>query len=76
MVECTSGPPYTAPAEIPFKIQELIDWSEKAVNQLHSVQYAADLHQKLFSIHPFVDGNGRTARLLMNFAFYLNQNIR
>ncbi|MBB1078779.1 Fic family protein [Limosilactobacillus sp. STM2_1] len=60
--------PYTAPTEIPFKIQELIDWSEKAINQLHPVQYAADLHQKFVSIHPFVDGNGRTARLLMNFA--------
>lgn len=60
--------PYTAPTEIPFKIRELIDWSKKAVNQLHPVQYAADLHQKFVSIHPFVDGNGRTARLLMNFA--------
>lgn len=60
--------PYVAPTEIPFKIQELIDWSNKAVNELHPVQYAADLHQKFVSIHPFVDGNGRTARLLMNFA--------
>lgn len=60
--------PYIAPTEIPFEIQELIDWSNKAVNELHPVQYAADLHQKFVSIHPFVDGNGRTARLLMNFA--------
>lgn len=36
--------PYTAPTEIPFKIRKLIDWSQKAVNQLHPVQYAADLH--------------------------------
>ena len=49
-------------------MQELIDWSNKAVTELHPVQYAADLHQKFVSIHPFVDGNGRTARLLMNFA--------
>lgn len=60
--------PYIAPTVIPFEIQELIDWSNKAVNELHPVQYAADLHQKFVSIHPFVDGNGRTARLLMNFA--------
>lgn len=35
---------------------------------MHTVQYAADLHQKLVSIHPFIDGNGRTSRLMMNFA--------
>lgn len=60
--------PYTAPMEIPFQIQELVEWSQQAINQLHPVQYAADLHQKFVSIHPFFDGNGRTARLLMNFA--------
>ena len=32
----------------------------------HPVKIAADTHYKLVSIHPFVDGNGRTARLLMN----------
>lgn len=60
--------PYTTPTEISFKMQELVEWANKAVDQLHPVQYAADLHQKFVSIHPFVDGNGRTARLLMNFA--------
>ncbi len=34
----------------------------------HPVEFAARLHQELVSIHPFVDGNGRTARLLMNLA--------
>jgi Fic family protein len=32
----------------------------------HPVLLAADLHQRLVNIHPFVDGNGRTARLIMN----------
>jgi Fic family protein len=36
--------------------------------KLHPVQYAARLHGELVTIHPFVDGNGRTARLLMNLA--------
>jgi Fic family protein len=36
--------------------------------KIHPVEYAAILHQHLVSIHPFVDGNGRTARLLMNLA--------
>jgi len=34
----------------------------------HPVVYAALLHKELVEIHPFVDGNGRTARLLMNLA--------
>lgn len=32
----------------------------------HTVELAAEAHYRLVSIHPFVDGNGRTARLLMN----------
>lgn len=37
-------------------------------NSLHPVEYSAWLHERLVSIHPFIDGNGRTARLLMNLA--------
>ena len=33
---------------------------------IHPVRLAALAHQKLVDIHPFEDGNGRTARLLMN----------
>lgn len=33
---------------------------------LHPVLLAADMHEKLVTIHPFVDGNGRTSRLVMN----------
>lgn len=33
---------------------------------LHPVRRAAQLHARLVKIHPFIDGNGRTARLLMN----------
>jgi Fic family protein len=33
---------------------------------LHPVLLAADMHEKLVTIHPFIDGNGRTSRLVMN----------
>lgn len=35
---------------------------------LHPVEWAAQLHKEFVFIHPFVDGNGRVARLLMNLA--------
>lgn len=38
--------------------------------KLHPVVFAAKLHEELVNIHPFVDGNGRTARLLMNLALF------
>lgn len=44
--------------------QELPDLRKK----YHPVEFAALLHIKLAAIHPFKDGNGRTARLLMNLA--------
>lgn len=34
---------------------------------MHPVLLAAEMHKRLVTIHPFIDGNGRTARLIMNF---------
>lgn len=36
--------------------------------RFHPVEYSALIHLRLAHIHPFIDGNGRTARLLMNLA--------
>ena len=48
-------------------MEELVQWlnSEEAL-QLHPVEYTALAHYKLVYVHPFVDGNGHTSRLLMN----------
>lgn len=35
--------------------------------QLHVIKRAALLHGEFAKVHPFIDGNGRTARLMMNF---------
>lgn len=51
--------------KVPELMDELINWL-KSSNLDHPVKIAADTHLKLVSIHPFVDGNGRVARLLMD----------
>jgi Fic family protein len=44
----------------------LIKWYQTEAQQLHPVERAAKLHSLFVKIHPFIDGNGRTARLLLN----------
>ncbi len=56
-----------APTTLPFAMQEFVALFLQ-LQQRHPVEYAALLHLNLATIHPFVDGNGRTARLLMNLA--------
>lgn len=40
--------------------------------RLHPVILAAEMHERLVTIHPFIDGNGRTSRLLMNLILLSN----
>ncbi len=51
--------------KVPELMNDFISWL-KSENTDNPIKIAADTHFKLVSIHPFVDGNGRTARLLMN----------
>ncbi len=56
----------------PFlEVPRLMDEWEQIIfsGALHPAELAADAHEKLVNIHPFVDGNGRTARLVMNLIF-------
>lgn len=52
--------------EVPYLMSGLISWFGYNQKRLHPIEIAAIIHHKLVNIHPFVDGNGRTARLLMN----------
>jgi Fic family protein len=52
--------------KVPERMQDMLDWFHREKERLHPVELAARLHFKFVYIHPFVDGNGRTARLLMN----------
>jgi len=51
---------------LPQMEQFIRDYQEMEVNGQHPVLIAAFLHDELVKIHPFIDGNGRTSRLLMN----------
>lgn len=51
---------------------ELLDWYKNKSLDLHPVQRAAILHSLFVKIHPFVDGNGRTARLILNMELMRN----
>ena len=54
--------------EVPNLMKQFVLSIPDKKSKLHPVEFAAWLHERLVSIHPFVDGNGRCARLLMNLA--------
>lgn len=57
-------PKYT---EIKKHMLNFLKWYSINKNKLHPFELAALIHAKLTWIHPFEDGNGRTARTVMNF---------
>lgn len=63
-----TGSDHTPPdvSILPGLMHDLIRWIGSNQKKIHPVELAAMVHHKLVSIHPFVDGNGRTARVMMN----------
>jgi Fic family protein len=51
---------------LPAEMAGLMHWYDDA-GAMHPIERAAELHTRFVKIHPFVDGNGRTGRLLLNF---------
>lgn len=51
---------------VPSLMEDLVEWFRKNYRKFHPIELAAIFHHKLVFIHPFFDGNGRTARLIMN----------
>lgn len=62
---------FTEPLKIEEKMNEFIQWLYSQTVE-DSILLAALVHLKFVSIHPFIDGNGRTARLLMNLVLLQN----
>ena len=69
-----SGSAHVPPA--PFMLDKLMEdyfiYYEQNRERLHPVLLAAEMHERLVTIHPFIDGNGRTSRLVMNFILLQN----
>ncbi|MBR4679434.1 MAG: Fic family protein [Bacteroidales bacterium] len=62
---------YASPEETPALMTSLVDWynKEEKRGKLSPVELAALFHYRYIRIHPFEDGNGRIARLLVNYIF-------
>lgn len=63
-----TGSNHTPPdaSAVPHLMSNLIKWVNNNKDKLSLIELAAFLHHKIVFIHPFFDGNGRTARLVMN----------
>ncbi len=57
---------YVLPEQVPAQMQQLIEWIHREIDQIHPIVVAAIAHYNMVRIHPFDDGNGRGARILMN----------
>ena len=58
--------------EVSYFMQKLVAEYQGDWTRYHPVVRAALLHSEFVKIHPFIDGNGRTARLLLNFELMKN----
>ncbi|MBI5553233.1 MAG: Fic family protein [Candidatus Diapherotrites archaeon] len=67
-----AGTPYTPPkwGEIEKELKEFFKWYQKDTKGLHPLELAALVHARIISLQPFLDGNSRVSRLLMNWVLW------
>ncbi len=69
-----------APYLVAKQMEDLFIWYNQSKNKMHPVLLAATMSEKFVTIHPFIDGNGRTSRLIMNLILlqhgYVITNIK
>jgi len=63
---------YLPPAneEVPVLVDELAEWLQHEAGEVHALVQAALAHVWLAAVHPFRDGNGRTARIVASLVMY------
>jgi Fic family protein len=61
------------PKEVSKEMASLLSWYSKNKNKLHPLILASYFHSAFETIHPFVDGNGRVGRLIINFILHKNK---
>lgn len=74
MIEESSHMP-PQPFLVTKEMEDFFTWYETNKSILHPIVLAAEMHERILSIHPFIDGNGRTSRLVMNLILLQNGYI-
>jgi Fic family protein/DNA-binding XRE family transcriptional regulator len=68
------------PFMVAKEMEDFFIWYETNKNTMHPILLAGEMHERLVTIHPFIDGNGRTSRLVMNLILlqhgYVIANIK
>lgn len=68
------GSLHTPPSflQVPTLMESFFKFYDENKSIMHPVEFSAEIHERLVTIHPFVDGNGRTSRLIMNLILLQN----